>query len=86
MERQMQVLTKEIPSASTGIEELDKLISGHVKESIQVNTPEAKLLKRSLLWPSCCSHLCIHICLYPHETTMLKQRNRGIHTPNKTRS
>uniref|UniRef100_A0A2P2L4W6 40S ribosomal protein S15D n=1 Tax=Rhizophora mucronata TaxID=61149 RepID=A0A2P2L4W6_RHIMU len=37
------------PPAGTGMEELDELISGHVKESIQVDSSETELLERSLL-------------------------------------
>ncbi len=37
------------PSSGTGLEELDKLISGHVEKRIQIDTPEAELLERSLL-------------------------------------
>jgi hypothetical protein len=53
------------PSTSTSTEELDELISGHVKKSIQINTSETELLERSLLWDSgggcCCIDL--NVCL-----------------------
>ena len=54
------------PSASSSGEELDELIGGHVKESIQIDTPEAELLKRPLLWLSC-SHLCFDFRLTKKE-------------------
>ncbi|GER25494.1 40S ribosomal protein S15 [Striga asiatica] len=38
-----------LPSSGTGTEELDELISGHIKESIEVDSPEAELLERPLL-------------------------------------
>lgn len=37
------------PSASTGSEELDELIGGHVEQSVQIDSPEAELLERPLL-------------------------------------
>nr|GLL41135.1 protein ACCELERATED CELL DEATH 6-like [Ipomoea trifida] len=41
-----------IPSASSGSEELDEVICGHIKERIKIDASEAELLERSLLWLS----------------------------------
>lgn len=52
-----------LPSTSTRGEELDKLIGGHIKKSIQINASEAKFLECSLLRHSSRRHLCLHIRL-----------------------
>jgi hypothetical protein len=38
-----------IPATSTGMEEFDELIRAHIKESIEVDSPESELLECSLL-------------------------------------
>lgn len=42
-----------IPSARTCTEELDELIIGHIKKSVQIHASETELLERSLLRQSC---------------------------------
>lgn len=51
------------PSASTGSEELDELIGGHVEESIQIDSSEAELLERSLLRHSGHRHIGLNVRL-----------------------
>jgi len=45
------------PSSYTGREELDKIISGHVKKSIEIDSFEGKLFERSLLRKSSCGNI-----------------------------
>lgn len=42
-----------IPSARTCTEELDELIIGHIKKSVQIHASKTELLERSLLRQSC---------------------------------
>jgi hypothetical protein len=51
------------PSTGTSREKLDKLISFHIQESIEINTTETELLECSLLWHSCCCYLGFNISL-----------------------
>ena len=72
----MKKKTKRVPSASSGSEELDEVVGGHVEKSIQVDASEAELLERPLLWglPSH-RHISFHIRLKP-KTPLIKNKHR----------
>lgn len=51
------------PSADTSPKELNEFISGHIQESVQINSPVTELLERSFLWLTSSSDIGIHIRL-----------------------
>ena len=71
---------RKVPSASSGSEELDKVVGGHVEKGIQVDASEAELLERPLLWglPSH-RHISFHIRLKP-KTPLIKNKHRLTYT------
>ena len=71
---------RKVPSASSGSEELDQVVGGHVEKSIQVDASEAELLERPLLWglPSH-RHISFHIRLKPKTPIDQKQAQTNIH-------
>ena len=72
-------MKKKKPSASSGSEELDEVVGGHVEKSIQVDASEAELLERPLLWglPSH-RHISFHIRLKPKTPIDQKQAQSNI--------
>lgn len=60
-----------LPSASASMEELDELVSGHIKELIKINTAEAELPERPPLGlPRC--HISFNIRLKKTNETEVK--------------
>lgn len=73
--KRISIKFKSIPSTCTRREKLDKFISGHIQESIEINTTETELLKCSLLWHSLCCYLWFNIRLKNQSNSSFKFNN-----------
>ena len=77
---------KKKPSTSSGSEELDEVVGGHIQKRIQVDASKSELLERPFFWglPSH-HHINFHIRLKPKtplikkqaQTNIQRQRQRG---------